>query len=71
MNTAPVIRNVLHHLHDGAAKATHATSHLFHEKAFWALLAVVALIAALFALVVIYGQGNVMPSTPMPFAPYY
>lgn len=71
MNMVPTIKDALHHMHDSTVKATHATGHLFHEKTFWGILAIIALIALLFTLVVLYGSSNALPTTPLPFAPYY
>ena len=50
-------RHWMHHVHDGSAKVAHYTGHMLHEKSFWGILAIVALIAALFTLVVLFGEN--------------
>ena len=52
MHTSPTLKNGVHHIHDGSIKAAHYVCHLFHEKSFWAIMAILTLIVGLFILVV-------------------
>ncbi len=69
MHTATTLKHWMHHVHDGSVKATHFTGHLLHERSFWGILAILMLIAGLFALVVIFGTES-MPEEYVPIMPY-
>ncbi|MCF7816446.1 MAG: hypothetical protein K9M54_01075 [Kiritimatiellales bacterium] len=73
MHAPLTIQNWMHHAHEGSTKVAHFTSHLFHEKNFWAIVAIVALIAGLFALIAYFGSDVAMNHyrVPLPFSPYY
>lgn len=68
MSTTPTLRHFIHHLHDEGAKIIHMTGHMLHEKTFWGIVGIVALIAALFALLVLWGNG---PQVEYQIHPYY
>jgi hypothetical protein len=63
----------MHHFHDGGVRAVHYTGHMLHEKTFWAILGILALVAGLFTLIVLYGGDVTMQhySVPVPYGPYY
>jgi hypothetical protein len=61
----------MHRFHDGGIRVAHYTGHLLHERAFWEILALVVLIAGMFALVVLYGSGSMMQHYHVPYGPYY
>ena len=71
MHTSPTLKNGMHHFHDGSVKAVHFTGHLLHEKSFWAIVAILALIVGLFTLLVLFGSGTPMQNYPIPYGPYY
>jgi hypothetical protein len=60
-------------MHDGGIKAAHFTGHLLHEKSFWSILAILTLLAALFTLVVLFGDKSPDPSfgVPLPYGRYF
>jgi len=73
MHTDSNIRIWMHHVHDSTVRVAHYTEHMLHEKSFWGIVGIVALIATLFTLVVLYGE-NMMQSqrSILPFGgPYY
>ena len=51
--------------------AAHYTGHLFHEKSFWGILVVVALIAGLLLLITLLGDNIDMKNFTTPYRPYY
>jgi hypothetical protein len=68
-----MLKNWMHHMHDEGLKATHYTTHMLHERSFWGIMAILALIAALFTIIVIYGNNAALQeySAPIPYAPYF
>jgi hypothetical protein len=71
MHTSPTLKNGMHHFHDSSIKAAHYVGHLFHEKSFWAILAIVTLLIGLFMLVAFFGSGTPMQNYRVPYGPYY
>lgn len=61
----------MHHFHDGSVRAAHYTAHLLHEKNFWKMTAILAVIGGLFALLVFFGNDIQMQNYSIPYAPYY
>ena len=72
MHTVSTVRNWMHQLHDGSAKMAHWTGHLFHEKSFWGIVAILAVLVAAFALMVFYGNRVPMEefSVPIRYGPF-
>ncbi len=72
MHAGLTIRHWMHHVHDGTIKAAHLTGHLFHERAFWGIVAIATLIIALFTLIAILGEGVPVQeySQPLPYGYY-
>lgn len=73
MHTSPTIRDWMHHAHERSTKAARFTSHLLHERNFWAVIAIVALIAGLFVLIAYFGSSMAMSNygVPAPYGVYY
>ncbi|VGO19169.1 hypothetical protein [Pontiella sulfatireligans] len=73
MHANDTVRIWMHQMHDGTVKAAHATGHMFHEKAFWGIVLIAALLAGLFTAIVLLGNNAVLPrySVPMPYGTYY
>ena len=71
MNTSPTLKNGMHHLHDGSVKAMHYTGHLLHEKSFWAIVAITALIVGLFTMIILFGSDTTMQNYSIPYGRYY
>jgi len=72
MHTVSTIRHWMHLLHDESAKMTHWTGHLLHERSFWGILAISALIAAAFVLLILYGKQLPMEqyNVPIRYGPF-
>lgn len=73
MHASTTMRHWMHHFHDGSVKAAHFTGHLLHEKSFWAIVGILALITGVFALLVYLGSEAPMQDyrMPMPYGTYY
>lgn len=72
MHAGSTIKEWMHQLHDETVKAAHFTGHMVHEKAFWGILAILAMIAALFTLVVLFGSSTAHDfSLPIPYGTYH
>lgn len=67
MHTAPTIKNWMHHVHDDAVKVAHYTEHMLHEKSFWGIVLILALVAGLFTAIVLFGNavGTELYNNPM------
>ena len=50
MHSSTTRRHWVRHFHDGSVKAVHYTGHLLHEKSFWAIMIILALITGIVAL---------------------
>lgn len=63
----------MHRMHDGSIKAAHCTGHMFHEKKFWAIVAILALVAGLFTLIALNGGGSWAQEygIPLPYGSYF
>lgn len=73
MNAAVTMRHWMHQLHDGSVKTLHVAGHLFHEKSFWGIVIILAMLTALFTLLVLFGKYIPMEkySIPTHYGPYY
>jgi hypothetical protein len=71
MHTSTTVRLWMHHFHDGSVKAAHYTGHLFHEKAFWSIVVILALITGLFTLIAFNGNDTTMQNYYFPYGPYF
>jgi len=60
----------MHVVHDEGLKAVHFSSHLFHEKSFWGIVAIFVLLAALFTLITLFGDQLPIMDYHVPAAPY-
>lgn len=69
MNTATTFKHWMHQFHDGGMKVAHYAGHLLHERSFWFILGFVLLTAGLFTLIVLSGNGPVMPDYRMTWPP--
>jgi len=49
-----------HWLHNENAKIMHYTGHIFHEKAFWAMVGIVVLTVAVFTLLMALGHDPIL-----------
>ncbi|MEE9368388.1 MAG: hypothetical protein V3V05_05940 [Pontiella sp.] len=58
MHTATTLKTGMHHFHDDSVNAMHYIGHLLHEKSFWAIVAITALIVGLSSLIILFGSGN-------------
>ena len=56
MHTDSSFKHWMHHLHDDGVRVAHFTGHMLHEKSFWGILAIVAVMITLFTLVVLFGE---------------
>jgi hypothetical protein len=56
MHAVSTIKHWVHQLHDEGARVARQGSHVFHERSFWGIVAIMAIIALLFALVVLFGN---------------
>lgn len=58
----------MHRLHDEGAKITHMTGHMLHERSFWGILAILAVLTLLFTLIIMFGDEipnyEMAPPTP-------
>ena len=72
MHATTTIKHWMHHLHDSTAKVAHLTGHMLHEKNFWGIVAILAMIAGLFALIMLHGGHAPLRyyATPQIY-PYY
>ncbi|MEN7973528.1 MAG: hypothetical protein ABFR47_06800 [Verrucomicrobiota bacterium] len=59
MKSDTTFKHWMHQFHDGGIRVTHFTSHMLHEKIFWAILVFVLLVTGLLVLSVLYGGQNV------------
>ena len=71
MHTSTTLKHWVHQFHDGSVKVAHYTGHMLHEKAFWAILAILALIAGIFTMLVFFGNSPMMQNYGVPYGPYY
>jgi hypothetical protein len=72
MHTPIPVKHWAHHFHDGTVRVMHYTGHLLHEKAFWAIVALITLLIGMFALLVLFGNDSpMMRNYNIPFSPYY
>lgn len=73
MHASETAKHWMHNAHDGSIKAAHFTGHLLHEKSFWAILGILALIAGTFALLVFLGNNAPLQNyrVPLPYGPFY
>ena len=71
MHTSTTLKHWMHHFHDGSVKAVHYTGHMLHEKAFWEILAILTLIAGVFAMIVFFSNSPMMQNYGVPYGPYY
>lgn len=73
MHASTTVKHWVHHFHDNSAKAVHYAGHLLHEKSFWAILAILALIAGIFTMIVLLGSDAPLQNyrIPLPYGPYY
>ena len=73
MHATSTFKHWAHHLHDEGARIIRLWEHVLHEKSFWGMVAIIAVAALLFALVVLL--GNRFPSQqfgiPSPYGPQY
>lgn len=67
MHTVSTVRHWMHQLHDESAKVAHWTGYLLHEKSFWGIVAILAVLAGAFALLVLYGKQIPMLEYSVPF----
>jgi len=67
MHVIPSFKHWMHLVHDEGAKVAHYTSHLMHERAFWMFLGIVALIAALFSLLLLLGNDTAVEYRLYPY----
>ncbi|VGO11644.1 hypothetical protein PDESU_00189 [Pontiella desulfatans] len=56
MHTVSTIRNWTHLIHDEGVKITHICVNLLHEKSFWGILAILAVLGLLFKLILLFGD---------------
>lgn len=64
---APTIKHWMHHVHDDAVKVAHSTEHMLHEKSFWGIVLILALLAGFFTAIVLFGNaaGTEFYNSPM------
>jgi len=55
MRATPKVRFWMHQMHDETGRLMHQTGHMLHEKAFWEIVGIVVMIAAMFTLLVRLG----------------
>jgi hypothetical protein len=67
MHAAPRVKQWMHLLHDESVRIAHFTEHLVHEKAFWAFLGIVTVMALLFSLLLLLGDENAIDYRAYPF----
>jgi hypothetical protein len=69
MTPAENIKTWAHHVHDNAGKVAHMTTRMIHERSFWGMVLILALIAGMFAMVILLGDNTVFMdyrTVPMP-----
>jgi len=71
MQVAEKLGHWAHSFHDHSTKAVHYTGHLLHEKSFWGILVVVALLTGLLALIALLGGNIDAKNFTVPYGPYY
>jgi hypothetical protein len=71
MHTSPTLKLRMHHFHDSSVNAMHYIGHLLHEKSFWAIVAITALIVGFFTMIILFGSGTTMQNYSSPYGPYY
>ncbi len=59
MQSTPTLKHLIHLMHEEVGKFMHFAGHLLHEKSFWIIAGLVVLMAALFAILVLWGSGSV------------
>ncbi|MEA2069127.1 MAG: hypothetical protein U9P12_08005 [Verrucomicrobiota bacterium] len=69
MHTESSGRHWMHLLRKDGAKVAHMAGHMLHEKSFWGILAILAMIALLVTLVVLFGTDVHMQEYGIPI-PY-
>ena len=71
MHTTNTLRHWAHNFHGHSAKAAHYTGHLLHEKSFWGILIVAALLTGLLILIASLGDNIDAKTFTVPYGPYY
>lgn len=73
MHATTTAKHWMHNFHDSGVKAAHFTGHLLHEKSFWAIMGILALIVGIFTLLVFLGSHAPLQDyrAPIPYGPYY
>jgi hypothetical protein len=55
-----------HHAHDDAVRAAHMTSHMLHERSFWGIVLILAMLTGLLAMIAFFGDDSLMDYRNMP-----
>jgi hypothetical protein len=71
MHTSPTLKTGMHHFHDSSVNARHYIGHLLHEKSFWGIMAITALIVGLITMIILFSSGTTMQNYSTPYGPYY
>ena len=73
MHPSPTLKHWIHHFHDSSARAVHSASHLLHEKSFWGIFGILALIVGLLTLIAFLGRTTTLQNygVPVPYSPYF
>lgn len=73
MHMTATMKDWMHHVHEESVRVGHKAVQMLHEKSFWAMLAIVALLTTLFSMLLMYGNNNLMQhySIPMPYFHVY
>ena len=69
MHVALTFKNWMHDVHDDTLKAAQNTGQMLHQKSFWGIVAIVALIVSLFMLIAFFGDNTIMDyqTPPLPY----
>lgn len=69
MHAIATFKHMMHEVHDDGLKIAHYAEHAVHEKRFWGMVALIALLVSLFAfLIMMSGNANYQDA---PMSPFY
>ncbi|WP_372809117.1 hypothetical protein [Pontiella sp.] len=56
MHTDSTVKHWMHVMHDEGARMSHSFMHVLHEKSFWGIVSIIAVLALLLTLIVLFGE---------------
>jgi hypothetical protein len=56
MHTVSSVRQWMHLMHDEGVRVAHVSMHVLHEKSFWGIVSILAVLALLLTLIVLLGE---------------